>query len=130
MNCEKCLALLSEFLDGELNSVDCAALKTHLLKCLPCAATQNDFLAIRVCCEETRIHVDAPPNAQALWLRISNIIESEQSALVKLEAKKPLAETASWHKNLFQTMDRSWKLSLQQVVSAVFGIVVITSLIT
>lgn len=125
MNCEKCLAQLDEYLSGELSSADCAAVKEHLENCLPCISLSTDLGAILNCCAETREYLESPPNPQALWLRISNIVEYEQSVLVAAGTKTSLAiapKPSLW--------TRSWQLSMQQMAAAVVGVAVIASLLT
>ncbi|MEP6923180.1 MAG: zf-HC2 domain-containing protein [Pyrinomonadaceae bacterium] len=126
MNCEKCLAQFDEYLNGELNSADCAAVKAHLESCLPCISLSADLSAILNCCAETREHLESPPNPQALWLRISNIVEYEQSVMVAAGAKTGGLAIAP--KPSLWT--RSWQLSMQQMAVAVIGVAVITSLLT
>lgn len=125
MNCEKCLAQLDEYLDGSINSADCALLKEHLENCRPCADLSADFAAILSGCEETRDYLESPPNPQALWLRISNIVECEQSILTAAETK-----TSEVTPKSMKWWNRNWQLSTQQMFSAVVGIAVITSLLT
>lgn len=125
MNCEKCLALFDDFLDKNLGSADFAAIEEHLTICFECATYQNDMTQILECCDEMREYMEEPPNSQALWLRISNIVESEQQSLALAEAKNVVQispKTGWW--------SRSWNLSFQQMTSAVLGIAVITSLLT
>ena len=125
MNCEKCLAQLDEYLNGTLNSADCAVVKEHLESCLPCVSLSTDLGAILNCCAETREHLESPPNPQALWLRISNIVEYEQSIMCAAGAKTNLAvapKQSLW--------TRSWQLSMQQMAVAVVGVAMITSLLT
>lgn len=125
MNCEKCLALFDDFLDKNLSSADFAAIEEHLTICFDCAMYQEDMTRILECCDDVREYLEEPPNSQALWLRISNIVESEQQALTLAESKNVVhvsPKTGWW--------SRSWSLSLQQMTSAVLGIAVITSLLT
>jgi hypothetical protein len=125
MDCEKCLALIDDFLDAKLSSAESAAIGEHLQICVGCAVFHEDLTAVFESCEDLRGHLAEPPNSQALWLRISNLIESEQTALALAETKNvvPLASKTSW-------WARSWQLSFQQMASAVLGIAVITSLLT
>lgn len=127
MNCEWCEAYINDYLDGELSERDRAAIENHFEICPPCEALQAEFSAILNCCLEVRNAPDAPPNSQALWLRISNLIEGEQSALVH---KEPQLQPA--HANGFAArwLNQNWQLSSQQLASAVLGTVVITALIT
>ncbi len=128
MNCENCLAQLDEYLDGILNSTDCAAVKEHLENCLPCAGLSADLSAILDCCTDTREYLESPPNPQALWLRISNIVECEQNVLAAAQAKSNVAVAAAVSQA--SLWNRSWQLSMQQMVSAVLGVAVVTSLLT
>lgn len=125
MNCENCLAQLDEYLNGNLNSTDCAAVTVHLENCSLCLEFSDDLSVILDCCAETREHLESPPNSQALWLRISNIVECEQSLLVAAGAKTN--QSVASKKSLWT---RSWQLSVQQIAAAVIGIAVITSLLT
>jgi hypothetical protein len=127
MNCDRCLSLLNDFLDGELNSPDNIALTAHLNECSLCAVVHDDLTAILNCCHEVREHVEAPPNSQALWLRINNLIESEQAALAAQEAKQVKVAQASRMSGL---MNRSWQFSFQQVASGVVGVAIISALLT
>lgn len=123
MNCEKCQELLSEFIDGDLNLVESLAIKNHLAQCEDCAEIYDDFSAILNFCEEKKEIEIAPPNSQALWCRISNVIENEVKPQV--EAKpQPKAEKqlSFWQK--------SWQFSLMQTVAAVLAITIVSSLLT
>lgn len=130
MNCEKCLAQLNAFFDGELSPTECATLELHLSVCQSCADAQDDLMAILDCCVDLREESVAPPNAQALWLRISNLIESEQSAICAKDAQAAAVaarpKPSFWQRASHQT----WRFSLQQVASGVIGIAVITALLT
>ena len=76
MNCEWCQTRINDYVDGVLNEADSARLEKHLEICAPCAFLRDDLNAILHCCLEVHNAPDAPPNAQSLWLRISNLIES------------------------------------------------------
>lgn len=127
MNCEWCEAHINEYLDGELTERDRAAIENHFEICAPCAVLRADFSAILNCCLEVRNAPDSPPNSQALWLRISNLIEGEQSALLH---KEPQLQPAPANGFVTRWLNQSWQLSSQQLASAVLGTVVITALIT
>jgi tetratricopeptide (TPR) repeat protein len=123
MNCENCQNFLSLFLDGELDETSSISVKAHLALCAECTGIYEDFAAILGFCAEKAREEIPPPNSQALWCRINNIIETEI---------KPELEIASVPKpsrlSLFWT--RTWSLSLTQAFSAVMGIAVISSLLT
>ncbi len=125
MNCEQCQELISAFLDNELAQTDSLNVQTHLTICAECAKVCEDFASILEFCSKTPTDEILPPNPQALWCRISNIIESE----VEAEIKKDKAETepVPEKKGLF---GGSWQLSFSQMVSAVLGIALISSLLT
>ncbi len=129
MNCEDCLALLDDYNDETLSRATRAAVKNHLELCQPCQVFQQDLTVILNSCVAVQEHLEAPPNAQALWLRISNTIECEQQTQVLAEAKSACraARKIGWWT---RTMETSWKLSLQQMVSAVLGVAVVASLLT
>jgi anti-sigma factor RsiW len=128
MNCEKCQDLLSDFLDGALSTEDSRTLNTHLEECLSCVAAHDDFDAILGYCREHRGEYEAPPNERAMWLRIRNIIESEQAtAAAASTASTVESGRASWWSRL---MNRSWELSLPQLTAAITAIALVVSLAT
>lgn len=123
MNCENCQNFLSLFLDGELDDALAANVKTHLSVCAECTEICEDFASVLDFCGEEENMIVTPPNAQALWCRISNIIETEiKPEIEKVNAPKPSRVSLLWN--------RTWSLSLTQAVSAVMGVAVISSLLT
>jgi anti-sigma factor RsiW len=123
MNCEKYQDLLSDFIDGSLTQSDHGRIEAHLSVCGVCAEARSDLEAIVGFCREHRGENDAVPNERALWLRISNTIESELS--VATPARIPPG--AGWW---FRLMNRSWELSFPQLAAAVTAIVIVVSLVT
>lgn len=120
MNCEKCQELLSEFIDGELEQKVTAEIETHLGLCRECAELHEDFAGILVMCEKKGVTEEtAPPNPQAMWCRINNIIEAE----VKPEIRKE-------HQEVKAKKSRIWSFSFSQIATAVVGIAIISSLLT
>ena len=77
MNCEECQQYLSLYLDGELGEPTATDVRTHLTDCLGCAKICEDFSVILETCRENVPSEIVPPNSQALWCRINNLIESE-----------------------------------------------------
>jgi hypothetical protein len=120
MNCEECQDLISLFLDNELDQRVSADVQAHLTLCPPCAKLCEDFAVILETCSETSPADIVPPNSQALWCRINNIIENE----VK---NAPRAETEEPRKTWFS---RGWRFTFSQVGAAVVGIALISSLLT
>lgn len=123
MNCENCQNFLSSFLDGELDETSSAQVKAHLAFCAECTGIYEDFAAILGFCAEKAREEIPPPNSQALWCRINNIIETEiKPELEIVNAPKPSRLSLLW--------TRTWSLSLTQAFSAVMGIAVVSSLLT
>src|SRR6266436_3913384 len=122
MNCEKCQDLISDLLDGSINHQDRAKLSSHLEECLHCAEVRDDLQSIVGFCRTQRGQYAAPPNEQALWLRIRNMIEAGASA----DTPAPAATRSV----LSNWTARSWELSFPQLAAMVAAIVLIVSLST
>jgi hypothetical protein len=119
MNCEGCQEYLSLYLDGELDETTSANIRTHLSICAACAKLCEDFSVILATCRETVPSEIVPPNSQALWCRINNLIESE----IKPEPEPIEEPKKGW-------ISRGWNLSFSQVGAAVIAIAMISSLLT
>jgi hypothetical protein len=67
---------------------------------------------------------EAPPNEQALWLRIRNVIEAENGSrtAVQTESRRPSF--------LGRLMGHTWELSLPQLAASTAAIVLLVSLTT
>lgn len=120
MTCEHCQEYISAFLDNDLDEKISAGIQAHLAVCGDCAKVCADFAAILdVCQPEPQAEV-LPPNSQALWCRINNIIESEiqpiQAEVKKEEPKRGFA--------------RVWQLSFSQVAAGMLFIGIVSSLLT
>ena len=115
MNCDECKDLISVFMDNELEESRAVAVRMHLAVCPDCARVCEDFASILDVCTTESPSELIPPNSQALWCRINNIIESEV---------KPSAPPVE------KPRGRFWQLSFVQVTAAVLGIAVISSLLT
>ena len=117
MNCTECQENISCYLDGGLHEPDAASMRTHLSICAACAKLCEDFSVILSSCRDSVPSEILPPNSQALWCRIHNLIESE----IKPE---PLAEPKKgW-------FSRGWNLTFSQAGAAVLAIAIISSLLT
>ncbi len=103
-------------MDNELDETTSMSVQTHLSVCAECAKVCEDFAVILDSCTVEKPAEFLPPNSQALWCRINNIIESE----AKREPFVP-KPPKGW-------FGRSFTFS--QVGSAVLGIAVISSLLT
>lgn len=123
MNCEKYQGLLSDLIDGSLAQSDHDSIEAHLSVCGACSEARGDLETIVGYCREHRGEYEAVPNEHALWLRISNTIESELSVV----SPAPIPSGAGWW---FRLMNRSWELSFPQMAAAVIGIVIVVSAVT
>lgn len=127
MKCEDCQELLSEYIDAQLDAKVSARVKAHLTLCRPCAEVQEDFAKIIGLCDLEIVEEITPPNEQALWCRINNIIECE----IKPENADDLKKQKEINRGLFAKIRRrSWSMSFAQLASAVLGIAIISSLLT
>jgi hypothetical protein len=123
MNCEKCQELIHDLIDGTINRNDELSLNTHLRECLDCENVQQDLLSIVGYCRSHRGEYDSPPNPQALWLRIQNVVEVENGSRVP--------ERAPTEKSfLGGLLNRSWILSFPQLASLTAALVICVSLVT
>lgn len=125
MNCEMCQELIGDLIDGTLNRQDESTLSLHLEDCLGCAEVRNDLESIVAFCRTHRGEYSAPPNENALWLRIRNVIEAE-SATVTAAASKAATGKKFWSR----WMNRSWELSMPQLAASAAAIVLVVSLAT
>jgi hypothetical protein len=127
MNCEQCQELVSGFVDGVLNQEDQLSLSGHLGECLSCAEVREDLEALVGFCRSNRGQYDATPNEQALWLRIRNTIESENSAAQAQRLATAADEQPGfWHR----LVSHNWQLSLPQLAASAAAIVLIVALTT
>ncbi len=123
MNCEKCQDLIGDLVDGGLSREDESTLSLHLEECLACADVRNDLESIVTFCRNHRGEYSAPPNADALWLRIRNVIEAETQLAAKAASTRPPANSfwSGW-------MSRSWELSMPQLAASAAAIILVVSL--
>lgn len=126
MNCENCQELLSDFIDNQLDAKKTARVKAHLTLCLQCTELYEDFSKILGLCNLEITEEIPPPNEQALWCRINNIIESEIKPEIIEEVKQKKANQ-NWVSRMW---NRNLSLSFTQLASAVMGIALISSLLT
>lgn len=118
MNCLDCQEKLSLFLDGELDAAGAEVIREHLTACEPCAALCEELAAILEGSSSLDADAVVPPNSQALWCRINNVIESEVKPANAGDEKPALQAGRRWH------------FSFSQVAAAVAGIAIISSLLT
>jgi hypothetical protein len=123
MNCETCQDLIHDLIDGSITQRDEFTLNTHLRECLNCDSVRQDLASIVGFCRTQRGVYEAPPNEQALWLRIRNTIEAELPGRVNTNTERRPSFLSRW-------MGRSWELSLPQLAASAVAIVLLVSLAT
>jgi hypothetical protein len=121
MNCETCRELIHDLIDGTISQKDESILNTHLKECLDCESVRQDLASIVGFCRTQRGQYEAPPNEQALWLRIRNVIEAEipTKVVANLEPRRSFFGRLLGH---------TWELSLPQLASSTIAIVLLVSL--
>ena len=123
MNCETCQELIHDLIDGSISQTDESTLNTHLNQCLDCDGVRQDLASIVGFCRTQRGVYEAPPNEQALWLRIRNVLEAELPTKV--------AANSAPKRSLFgRLLGHTWELSLPQLASSAIAIVLLVSLAT
>lgn len=115
MTCEECQENLSQFLDNEVDGSLSGSIATHLSVCAECAKLCEDFSAILDTCQSPTVDEQNPPNPDALWRRINNLIETE-TPRPEPEADPDKRPTRGY--------------TFSQLASAVIGIALISSLLT
>ena len=123
MNCETCQELIHDLIDGSITQRDESTLNTHLSQCLDCDSVRQDLASIVGFCRTQRGVYEAPPNEQALWLRIRNTIEAELPSRVSTNSQRQRSFFSRW-------LNRSWELSLPQLAASAVAIVLLVSLAT
>lgn len=124
MNCEKCQEMISAFVDGDLSNPEKEAVRSHFSVCPDCEKLGNDFAAIVASFGEPFSQDSVPPNSQALWCRINNIIESEidETRLAEDIEVEPAGNPA--------VFSQSMRFSAAQVFASVLLIAMVSSLVT
>src|SRR5262249_44719051 len=84
---------------------------------------RQDLESIVGFCRTQRGVYEAPPNEQALWLRIRNSIEADLPRRVSTNKEPQRSFLSRW-------LGHSWELSLSQLVAATAAIVLLVSLAT
>lgn len=128
MNCEKCQELLSDYLDGALDHRERARMAAHLGGCAECAEAREELRTIVSAARASREQLSEPPDARALWLRIREAVEHEET-FAPAAAARPAARRAraGFWSRLF---DKRWEFSLPQLASGVAALVVAVAALT
>jgi len=123
MNCETCQDLIHDLIDGSITQRDEFTLNTHLSECLDCESVRQDLESIVAFSRTQRGIYEAPPNEQALWLRIRNTIEAELPSRLNTNTERRPSFLSRW-------MGLSWELSLPQLAASAVAIMLLVSLAT
>jgi putative zinc finger protein len=123
MNCESYQNLLSDLIDGSLTPNDQNKVEAHLAICTACAAARADLDLIVGFCRTHQGEYEAVPNERALWLRISNLIESESPA----RAGAAVPAGAGWW---FRLMSKRWQMSFPQLATATAAVILVAVMLT
>ena len=126
MNCDQCQELIQDLVDGSISQRDELILNTHLNECLDCDSVRQDLTSIVSYCQMHRGEYEAPPNTQALWLRIRNVVEAENGARAAAAAKANSRQPSF----LSRLMGHTWELSLPQLAASAVALVLVVSLVT
>ena len=116
MNCDECKNLIGVFMDNELDESQALEIRMHLAFCPECAVVCEDLTSIIDVCKSESPAGHVPPNSQALWCRINNIIESEAKPAPPPPIEAPRG--------------RFWRLSFAQLAAAVLVIAIVSSAAT
>jgi hypothetical protein len=103
-------------MDNELDEERATDVRQHIALCQPCAKICEELAAILDLCKTGDADEIVPPNPDALWCRIHNIIESE--AKPELPALEP------------EKQRRFWRFTFPQLASAILCIALVSSLLT
>ena len=122
MNCDQCQELIQDLVDGSISQRDEFILNTHLKECMDCDSVRQDLTSIVSFCNMHRGEYEAPPNTQALWLRIRNVIEAENGATLGAQTK---SRQPSF---LGRLMGHTWELSLPQLAASAVALVLVVAL--
>lgn len=114
MNCDECKQLIGAFIDNDLDEAVAVQVRDHLAFCPECAIVCEDLTSLVDFCKGETPSGIVPPNSQAMWCRINNIIENDA---------RPIPPHPAPEK-------RSWRLSFMQAATAVLSIAVISSVAT
>lgn len=124
MNCDQCQELIQDLIDGSLSQRDEFTLNTHLKECMDCESVRQDLTSILSYCQMHRGEYEAPPNTQALWLRIRNVVEAENGARAAAAARASSRQPSF----ISRLMGHTWELSLPQLAASAVALVLVVSL--
>src|SRR4051812_45234683 len=117
MNCEDCKALISPFMENDLEESRAEFVRVHLAECGGCARVWEGIAAIMDVVAVEGEDLLAEHHSKQIWCRINNVIEGEQSPvnqqIVPESSKKGL-----------------WHLSFWQLASGLACIAIVSSLVT
>lgn len=139
MDCSKCHDLLTDLLDNTLTGDDRRLLDTHFEECVTCTGVHADLDRIIALARRGRGEHAAPPDGQALWLRIREHVEEDMEWAQETRFATPASATRgasgtgsaqdNWWSRLWNAR---WEFSAPQVtgaLAALLGVVVLATAI-
>jgi hypothetical protein len=117
MNCEDCKALISPFMENDLDESRANFVRTHLAACGECARVCEELAALIDVVAVEGEELLGDHHSKQIWCRINNVIESEQSPVGQQSVPEP-PRRGLWH------------LSFWQLSSGLACIAIVSSLLT
>ena len=116
--------MISGFIDGDLSVKENDNVEAHLLICQGCAKLHEEFASLSGLYDNAFAEDSIPPNSQALWCRINNIIEAEIE-----ETKEPVevVEVVEVKRGFFAG---SLNFSAAQFLASIVSVAIVSSLLT
>jgi hypothetical protein len=116
MNCEDCKALISPFMENDLEGSRAEFVRMHLAECGECALVCEELAAIMDVVAIEGDDLLAEHHSRQIWCRINNVIEGEQNLAPQSMPEPP--KKGLWH------------LSFWQLASGLACIAIVSSLLT
>jgi anti-sigma factor RsiW len=114
---------LSEYVDGELDAAERAALDVHLQVCPACARTVTELRAVATRAAE----LTSPEPAEDLWPGICERLAAPERG-AEPRARRAVLDLAAWRERSAATASRRWSFTLPQLAAAAVLLVVLSSL--
>jgi hypothetical protein len=77
MNCDECKELIGAFIDNDLDEGRASEVRDHIAFCPGCALICEELTSLIDVCRTSSPNEIVPPNSQAMWCRINNVIEND-----------------------------------------------------
>ncbi|HEY2847627.1 MAG TPA: zf-HC2 domain-containing protein [Pyrinomonadaceae bacterium] len=101
MNCDDCKALISPFMENDLEGSRAEFVRVHLAECGECARVCEELAAIMDVVAVEGEDLLADHHSKQIWCRINNVIEGEQTTLAQQSVPEP-PKKGLWHFSFWQ----------------------------